>query len=120
MQYLFFYYGEIPKYVFLTLNNILNIEENAEIFLVTDQKINSKYINVLDISKTNLLEKLSTINDSYIKLNMDFNPLWATSLLRVFALYRQKKHKLHSLMYQNGKVLLMYYQGILHLVYFEL
>ena len=92
MQYLFFYYGEIPKYVFLTLNNILNIEENAEIFLVTDQKINSKYINVLDISKTNLLEKLSTINDSYIKLNMDFNPLWATSLLRVFALQSLKNY----------------------------
>ena len=86
MNYLFFYYGEIPKYVGLALNNILNIEKNAEIFLITDKKINSKYINTLDISKTNLLEKLETINDSYTKFNVDFNPLWATSLLRIFAL----------------------------------
>jgi len=92
MNYLFFYYGEIPKYVELALNNILNIEKNAEIFLITDKKINSKYINTLDISKTNLLEKLETINDSYTKFNLDFNPLWATSLLRIFALQSLKNY----------------------------
>ena len=57
MNYLFFYYGEIPKYVGLALNNILNVDKDADIYFATDQKIENlanKKINIQVISTSEI------------------------------------------------------------------
>jgi hypothetical protein len=92
MMYLFFYSGKIPKYVGLTLNNILNIDKDADIYLATDQKIESKNINILNIQQTDLVGKLYDLNKNFEELNIKPNPLWVTSLVRIYALKELKNH----------------------------
>ena len=94
MMYLFFYSGEIPKYVGLTLNNILNIDKDADIYLATDQKIESKNINILNIQQTDLVGKLNDLSKNFEELNIksESNPLWVTSLLRIYALKELKNY----------------------------
>ena len=94
MKYLFFYYGEIPKYVGLTLNNILNIDKDADIYLATDQKIESKNISILNIQQTDLVGKLNDLSKNFEELNIksESNPLWVTSLLRIYALKELKNY----------------------------
>ena len=109
MNYLFFYYGEIPKYVELTLNNILNIDEDANIYLATDQKIETKNINILNIQETALVEKLAQLKKNFENLNIksNFNPLWVTSLLRVFALKELKDYfKINSFVHFDTDVII--------------
>lgn len=90
MNYLFFYYGKIPDYVLLTLNNILNIDKNAELYLATQQKVKFKNVNIFDISETNLGDKFEEINEGFVEKNLVINPLWVTSMLRIFALKELK------------------------------
>ena len=109
MNYLFFYYGEIPKYVGLTLINILNIDKDADIYLATDQKIQCKNINILNIQETALVDKLSHLNKNFKNLNIksNSNPLWVTSLLRIFALKELKDYfKINSFVHFDTDVII--------------
>lgn len=108
MNYLFFYYNEIPTYVKLCLNNILNLDKNANIFLATDQKIENKNIKVLNILQTDLIEKFELIKDNFKVFNYDsHNPLWASSLLRIFALKSLKDYfRLDSFVHFDTDVLI--------------
>jgi hypothetical protein len=109
MNYLFFYYGEIPKYVGLALNNILNIDKDADIYLATDQKIECKNINILNIQETFLVDKLNDLNENFENLNKNSNsnPLWATSLLRIYALKELKdQFKINSFIHFDTDVII--------------
>ena len=109
MNYLFFYYGEIPKYVGLALNNILNIDKDADIYLATDQKIECKNINILNIQETFLVDKLNDLNETFENLNKNSNsnPLWATSLLRIYALKELKdQFKINSFIHFDTDVII--------------
>lgn len=86
MNYFFFYFGEIPNYIGLTINNILNIDKDANIYLLTDQKIDNKNIKVLNFFETDLVERLNFLKNIFSELNMSANPLWVTSLLRIYSL----------------------------------
>lgn len=108
MNYLFSYYGEIPKYVVFTLNNILNIDKDAVIYLATDQKIESKNIKTLNIQETFLVDKLNVLNKNFENLNKksNANPLWATSLLRIYALKELKDYfKVNSFVHFDTDVI---------------
>lgn len=109
MNYLFSYYGEIPEYVILTLNNILNIDKDANIYLATDQKIKSKNIETLNIKDTFLVDKLNDLNKNFENLNTksNANPLWATSLLRIYALKELKDFfKINSFVHFDTDVII--------------
>lgn len=109
MNYLFSYYGEIPEYVLLTLNNILNIDKDANIYLATDQKIKSKNIETLNIQETFLVDKLNDLNENFENLNIksNANPLWATSLLRIYALKELKDYfKINSFVHFDTDVII--------------
>ena len=87
MNYLFFYSGNIPTYVHKVINSILSIDKESNIIFCSDQNINTKeivHVNIKDFEF--LTEKMMLIKDMYRDTISDYkiNPLWATSLLRLY------------------------------------
>jgi hypothetical protein len=92
MNYLLILIGYKPEYIKYTINAILSTDMDAEIYLCSDINVNYKnttYINLQDVHS----EYIETINDLSIYENTIFkkNPLWSTSLKRVFYIYELKK-----------------------------
>ena len=89
MNYFLFYSGNLPKYYKVTLNNILSVDKNAKIYFCSDEKIFSEYITHVDPSKlkSEFISEIQRID--YFK-NFS-NPLWNTSLLRIFYLLEMSK-----------------------------
>ncbi len=89
MNYLFFYCGEIPGYVHKVVNTILSVDKEADVYFLSDKNIKSKYISHININDFNTLsDKMELIKDMYSETISDYklSPLWATSLLRIFAI----------------------------------
>jgi hypothetical protein len=89
MNYLFFYSGNIPTYVHKVINSILSIDKESNIIFCSDQNINTKeivHVNIKDFEF--LTEKMMLIKDMYRDTISDYkiNPLWATSLLRLYSI----------------------------------
>ena len=92
MNYLLILIGYKPEYIKYTINAILSTDMDAEIYLCSDLNVNYKnttYINLQDVHS----EYIGTINNLSIYENTIFkkNPLWSTSLRRVFYIYELKK-----------------------------
>jgi len=90
MVYLLFNYGKIFNYLEVCINNILSVDKNAKVYLITDKKIlSSKDINVINFSD---LEKSQNMKSrlfdyfEYSELNSNKYPVFLTSLLRIFAI----------------------------------
>ncbi len=87
MNYLLFYNGKIPDYYKFTVNSILSVDAEANIFFCGSSILNHKEI---DFSHTE--DIVSTLTNEIIDLNIykdtsyEFkeNRLWSDSLLRVF------------------------------------
>ena len=89
MDYIFYYSGELPKHVLTSLNAVLSVEDDSKIYfcgsdnskLVHDRVtfIDSKYF--FDSHYINKIEELEKFE------RLDNNPLWKTSLQRIFYLY---------------------------------
>ena len=84
MNYILFCKGKIPRYIDYCINSILSTDKDSKIYFLTDSKVdfNNEKVNVID---------LLSINSTYIgKLNDlnyfagDNNPLWESSLMRIF------------------------------------
>lgn len=87
MNYLLFHVGELPKHFYICVNNILSVDKQAKIYLASDKKINIKNVNVININGfDNLVDKKNQILSMYKDTNLENNPLWYASFLRVFAL----------------------------------
>ena len=89
MNYILFYYGEIPDHVELTLNSILSTDKNAQIYFCTNQKYPKKNINNINFNDFEDLEEKKIEFDSLIKNTdrpLQNNPLWSTSLMRIYVL----------------------------------
>lgn len=86
MNYLLFYRGRVPDYVNYTLDSILKIEDkHCKVYFCGDDKLNRNdivFINRQDINSEMINE---VINKNYFK--NETNPLWESSLLRIFYLY---------------------------------
>ena len=87
MNYIIIHTGEIPEYISQTFNSILTVDKNAKIFFCSDSnKVykNVENININDI-KSPLTEAIRSLN-FYKETPWHTNPLWITSLMRVFYL----------------------------------
>ncbi len=93
MDYLLFYSGKIPEYLNYCLNTIRSVDKESKIHLCTDQNIQTSDINIINFSEMeNLIEKEKHLNAVYRGTNLEKNPLWVTSLLRVYSLYEMANY----------------------------
>ena len=87
MPYVLVYEKNLPDHLHLCINQIKKIDPLEEIYLVTEDYVELKDVNVLKISD---IESDSTriIKSKKIYDNTKYekNPLWETSLLRIFYL----------------------------------
>ena len=87
MNYVLVSIGVIPSYIRKTINSILSVDKDAKIYLGTDQKIDFEkveYVNLQEVvsDQTNKIKN----NDIFKGTIYESNPLWSTSLLRIFYL----------------------------------
>ncbi len=108
MNYIFFNFGKIPKYLNYSINSVLSMEKDARIILCSDDKLDIDGIESLDSNSLNgLLAKKTQIFKIFSKHNFDQNPLWFSSILRVYALnYVSKKLNLDYFSHFDNDVLI--------------
>ena len=89
MNYLLHFNGEVPNYAEICMQTINNIDPDSKIYFITDQDFKSKYsqnINSNDIT-FQYIKELKEID----YFEGEQNPLWNTSLLRIFHLHNASK-----------------------------
>jgi hypothetical protein len=93
MNYLFSHLGKEPKHLSYFFNSILSVDAEANIFFINDYNYESKFINSFNLDVfPNLIEKLNFIDSIVNSTNVAKNPLWSTSILRLFALEELVTH----------------------------
>ena len=108
MNYVFVCIGVVPSYINFSINSILTVDKNANIIICTDQKINLKNVTVVDLKdilsdQTNKIRK----NNIFKGTIYEGNPLWSTSLLRIFYLRdAQKQLNLKSTIHFDNDILI--------------
>ena len=93
MNYTFVLIDYEPDYFKYVINTVLSVDKNAEIYILSNKKINYKntnYINLNDIYSDKIKEYLSL--NVYKNSIFHDNPLWKTSSLRVLYLNEIKKY----------------------------
>lgn len=108
MNYLLFHIGELPHHLYTCVNNILSVDGQAKIFLVSDKKTNIKNVNVININEFDyLVDKRNQILSMYKATQLETNPLWYTSFLRVFALMTiSRNYQLKKFVHFDNDVLI--------------
>ena len=108
MNYLFTYLGKPPEYIKYCLNTIMSIDKDANIYFSSDLETKLKnitFLSTFDIASdtTKEVEKI----DLYKNTNYAKNPLWNSSLLRIFYLFDMcKAAKLKSFVHFDLDVLI--------------
>lgn len=108
MDYIFYYKGTINSHIYESLNSVLSNDVAARIFFCSDQVIQSKserfkLININEI-KSDLIGEIDKL-EKFERL--DNNPLWKTSLMRVFYIYEIAQNlKLNSFVHFDSDVLI--------------
>ena len=88
MNYILISLGQFPDYVKYTINSIKSVDKNATIYLCSDNPSkkfkDTNFINLREIEN----KKIQTIKNLNLYQNTIFetNPLWESSLLRIFYL----------------------------------
>jgi hypothetical protein len=108
MNYVLVSLGKTPNHLKSCIQQIINVDSNKPIFLITDQNIQNYFSNKLTIINANEL-KMPDIGN-YFKY--DSNPLWYTSLLRVFYLNAFLQIKKEPLIHFDNDVLVYYSANI--------
>ena len=105
MNYLYFYQGKIPNYVNYSLESVKYSDPEAKIFFCSDSKpsfTELTHINLQDLSSEHIkfIKKLNYFN------NIE-NPLWETSLLRIYYLLSAAEYlKINNFVHFDSDVLL--------------
>ena len=87
MNYILFNLGKIPDYFKETVNTILSVDKNANVYVGCNENIDLQNCNVLNINEFNSTESnYLDKNNFYRGTNYESNPLWLTSLKRIFYL----------------------------------
>ena len=87
MNYLFFYLGELPDYFYESIKIVKYIDSDASIYICNDTENSIENTYVLDINTSEyLIEKKETILNLFENTSFANNPLWYTSILRVYGL----------------------------------
>ena len=108
MNYVLVSIGTIPDYIKKTINSILTVDKDAKIFFCSDQKIQLKDIEIVDLNDigSDLTNKIKK-NDIFKDTIYESNPLWSTSLLRIFYLRDiQKELNLEKLIHFDNDILI--------------
>jgi hypothetical protein len=89
MRYILHYSGEVPKYAHSCIEAIKLVDKNSHIFLCGNKNPNIENVNFININD---------LSDTFIKeidelgyFKNEENPLWETSLKRIFYLYNAAK-----------------------------
>lgn len=86
MNYVFAHFGKEPSHLSDFFNTILSVDSEAEIFFINDYGYENKYINSYQLNKFEDLENKSyEIKKLVSSTKVDNNPLWASSLIRIYA-----------------------------------
>lgn len=89
MNYVFSHFGKEPSYLKTFFNSILSVDENAEIFFISDYELKIDKINLINLNQfESLKQKFEELKFLTNSSNIDNNPLWATSILRVYAIQK--------------------------------
>ncbi len=108
MRYVLIAIGYLPEYIKFTINTIKSVDKNAQIFICSDKKAefkNTTFINLMDMSSQHIqeLNEISIYKDTIF----ENNPLWKTSLERIFYLNEIKKNlKLTNFVHFDNDVLI--------------
>jgi len=84
MNYVLFHKGLLPKHIEYCINSILSVDKKSKIYLISDDKRDYENIHFINLNE---LEKPNFIKDfiEHLKANnLTENPLWLTSLERIF------------------------------------
>ena len=106
MNYIFYYFGQVPDYVEYSINSVLNVDPKSQIFICSDQEV--RYKNVIHIDpklveskNTKLVKELNYFKDG------DQNPLWSASMMRIFYINDVAKHlNIESFVHFDSDVLI--------------
>lgn len=89
MNYLLHFSGKIPKYAEFCISSIQKADKDSKIYFICDEK------NSYDVLKINTKDISDDLIKSILEINYfnnEENPLWNTSLLRIFYLYNAAKY----------------------------
>lgn len=106
MNYVLVSLGPTPKHLKNCLQQILTIDRNKIVYLITDQNILCNGITIININEF-VLPDLG----NYFKHNPD--PLWYTSLLRIFYLNAFLQIKKEPIIHFDNDVLIYYPSSVL-------
>ena len=89
MNYLYFYSGKLPKHIYTSFESVLANDPKSKIYLCSDSIPTVSDVQHIDVQEINsdFVKHIKKIN--YFK--GEENPLWETSLLRIFYLYEASK-----------------------------
>jgi hypothetical protein len=107
MNYVLVSLGPTPPHLRSCLRQILSVDTTSKIYLITDQNIVIENVNI--INKNDL-----SIPDigNYLKYNPD--PLWYTSLLRIFLLNTFIQNKKEPTIHFDNDVLVYYPSSVIN------
>tara|TARA_Y100001936_G_C15947737_1_gene598368 strand:- start:74 stop:922 length:849 start_codon:yes stop_codon:yes gene_type:complete len=106
MNYIFYYFGQVPDYVEYSINSVLNVDPKSQIFICSDQKVNFKNVihvdpKLVESKNTKIVKELNYFVDG------DQNPLWSSSMMRIFYINDVARHfKIDSFVHFDSDVLL--------------
>ncbi len=104
MNYIYFYSGNITKYINYSVDSILKVEENPNIIFCGENKLSRSEVQNINIDEINdpFLDEIRNIN--YFK--NEKNKLWEKSFLRIFYLYIvSKKLKINKFIHFDADVI---------------
>ena len=87
MNYILYHKGSLPNHLKHCINSILSSDSNSVIHLITDQKSSWKNIKVQNTKEFTELEFLHNFEKHLNHKGLGSNPLWITSLERIFYIY---------------------------------
>jgi hypothetical protein len=89
MNYVFSHFGKEPPYLKTFLNSILSVDNNAKIFFISDYELKIEKINLVNLNEfESLKQKFEELKFLTKSTQIDNNPLWVTSLMRVYAVQK--------------------------------
>tara|TARA_Y100000992_G_C21250769_1_gene485746 strand:- start:570 stop:1451 length:882 start_codon:yes stop_codon:yes gene_type:complete len=84
MDYILFNKGILPGYLHICINSILSVDKNAIVHLITDQETQKQNINIINLNDYKEPEFMKEFITNLKQNDMFDNPLWLTSLERIF------------------------------------
>tara|TARA_B110000444_G_scaffold253061_1_gene283296 strand:- start:326 stop:1192 length:867 start_codon:yes stop_codon:yes gene_type:complete len=118
MNYIYVYIGNVPEYVKYSINSVLSVDTDASVYFCTDQNITFRGCTMIDIREFETDEINYIKNNNFYKYtHYEKNPLWISSLLRIFYLDKiTEKYGLESFIHFDSDIIVYHpYSEIKHL-----